>query len=110
MDSPKKKKIEILREYAPEIFVPGYSRLVQTPMQPVPIDIKDVSKWENQTFTDRLGRVAHRKVLTIIDKEEGKLYMFVSPEDDYPYIGLKYNNLSNKDRFPYIPCCFMSPQ
>ena len=109
MEVPK-TKIEILQEYAPEIFVPGYSRLVHTPMQPVPVDLKDVSKWESQTFTDRLGRVAHRKVLPILNKEEGKLYMFVAPGDEYPYIGLKYNTMENRDKFPYIPCCFMYPQ
>ncbi len=109
MDSPK-TKIEILREYAPEMFIQGYSRLVQTPMQPVPVDLKDVSMWENQTFTDRLGRVAHRKVLPILNKEEGKLYMFAAPGNEYPYIGLRYNTMDNKDQFPYIPCCFINPQ
>lgn len=42
--------------------------------------------------------------------EEGdKLWYVCDKSKDYPYIGLRYNPLSNKNKYPYMLCCYQNP-
>lgn len=41
---------------------------------------------------------------------EGIQRNYVCEDDKYPFPGLKKNGLENKDRFPYIPCCYQIDQ
>jgi hypothetical protein len=100
-------RINILKEYAPDLFVTNYARICQTPVQPVLLKEEDIPAWEAQTFTNRKGEVEHRKVLRF--PLENPKYIFGASTDTYPYVGLKKNTiLSNRDQYPFVPCCFRS--
>lgn len=84
-------KITRLQELAPELFVEGYARKCQCPDQPIIISPDEIGDWSD------------RQIMPF-PKDNPKWY-FVCPNDQNPYPKLKVNTLSNKEEFPYIPCC-----
>ena len=37
--------------------------------------------------------------------------LYICPDEEYPFPGVKENrNLSNRDDYPYLPCCYKKPQ
>jgi hypothetical protein len=83
-----------LHEALPNLFVKGYARVVQSSRQPVLITPETI------LTMDLLGKY----VLSFF--YEGTIIYFVSPHENYPYVGLRINSLSNKDQYPYLPCCY----
>jgi hypothetical protein len=103
-----KHKIEQLQDLAPDLFVSGYARKCQCPLQPIIIGPRDVETWRNRTFIEN-GVQRQRQIMAF--PRENSRWLFVCPGDSDPYPGVKDNKtLSNKDQYPYIPCCFKTDQ
>jgi len=92
--------IKNLSEYAPDLFISGYARKCSgsaTNMrQPVIIEEKKRKEWG---FSDIMPF-----------KYNNKNIYFGCPNEDFPYPGLQINDLTNKNIYPCLPCCFKTPQ
>lgn len=98
-------KIAQLHAIAGDLFVTDYARDCQCSAQPIIIKPEEVAAWKSNTFTLKDGRVRERQVMEYPYKN-GKL-LIVCPDDVSPYPGVKINKkLNNRDKYPYIPCCF----
>jgi hypothetical protein len=115
--------IHNLRQAAPDLFVDGFLRRVQTNRLPTLIEAKDVDLWRQITFTDDNGNEQPRTVLPFpipIDDTTGNAvppndvkstdprvkYWFTSLKADKPYLTLIINRgLSNLNVYPRIPAC-----
>lgn len=99
------EKITKLKEEAPDLFVAGYSRKCQLRSQPIIVSDEEAQSWRQK----RIGTALQNQIMTF--PKEGTNWNFVCPTDEEPYPGLQVNKyLSNKDIYPYIPCCFKSNQ
>lgn len=98
------RSLNKLRQAAPELFIEGYSQVVQRQNHPRLIKESEISGWKSKTFTEN-GFEIKRNILVYHRPDGNRLY-FVAPSDEIPLIGLKENTLSNKNEFPWIPCCF----
>lgn len=99
------KKSRQLRMKKPDIFPVGYSRFCQVkPGQPSIIDADQVEEWEDKGY----------QVLeypgSLKPDEESSYYVCDNPDEGGIYPQLKENTLSNKDEYPYIPCCLKKNQ
>lgn len=107
-EDPKEKKIikpqefddEKLKEIVPDLFLPGYTRLVcaQSP--------KIIKEGESLGGKDY--------IVFPNSPEEGKQYKYwcnpPAAKKEFKYIGLKNNKMKNKDQYPVMPCCFIQNQ
>lgn len=101
-------KIERLKDAAPDVFVSGYARICQCGSQPVAIPNDETDSWKNHGVA-RNGELYQRQIMSY--PPNNAKWNFVCPEDDVPYPGVRENNiLSNKDVYPYVPCCFKQNQ
>jgi len=91
---PKKK----LNEIAPEIFVSDYPRSC-SPANRHPNQIDKSKTYDMKLNEDYIEF-----------PKETKKYCFYCDKEDYPYIGLIDNKLSNNEKYEYLPCCFQKPQ
>ncbi|BCB67549.1 hypothetical protein [Lymphocystis disease virus 2] len=89
----KIKKIA-LKDVAPDIFIPTYSRQCLN----IPEAVDSIDDLEDVPFMQ----------FPIYGESQPRYYM--CPYKSHPYPGLRVNNLSNKDKFPYIPCCYSKDQ
>ena len=98
----KKQKKTIEKYEASDIFVPGYSRICQGERKVVFTDEKNQNaikfpRDEQKSEPNYKG-----------DGVDQRYYTCANP--NYPLIGLVRNNLSNKDKYPFLPCCFKKDQ
>ena len=100
-------KINRLKNAAPELFISGYARKCLCHKQPISIPDNEIKAWQNKTFV-KDGKTRKRQVMKFPPNKP--IWNFVCPEDSYPYPGVKYNDLENKDEFPGLPCCFVNEQ
>lgn len=84
-----------LRDIAPLIFVSNYSRKCLHP--PIIVDDTIASKTKSQ-------------VMRFPIKGEDITRNYICDDKQYKYPGLRDNTLENKDRFPFIPCCYVTDQ
>jgi len=87
-----------LRAVAPEIFYPTYSRKCANP----PIVVaQDDRRGDSLVFPIKGETVDGKRI-------EPRTYACV--EASHPFIGLRKNDLANRDVFPAVPCCFKRDQ
>ena len=99
-------KIKRLQEQAPELFVLNYARRCQCPLQPIIVDDAEMEAWKQR----RVGPTLQERQIMPFPKDNLR-WNFVCPDDANPYPGVKLNHdLPNRDRFPYVPCCFKKDQ
>jgi hypothetical protein len=113
------KNIKDLSIIAPDLFVHNYARRCQGSLQPKIISDDEVEKWKKKRIPVRGGKGEYKDRQIMVfpdpnDKAHDERWNFVCPTEENPYPGLKVNNdLSNKDKYPYIICCYktdnMSP-
>lgn len=102
--SKKEKKREklTLQQQVPDLFVKGYAEKCQLPQQPSIISKEEAKQYDD----DRIMEFPKTE-------NEGKKHVYVCDDNEgkYMYIGLRRNKaLSNRDRYKYIPCCFVRNQ
>ena len=101
-------KIERLKEAAPDLFVNGYARKCQCVFQPIAIPPDEIKAWQNKTF---LYKESMRQRQVMAFPPDNPRWNFVCPNDSAPFPGVKMNkDLSNKDIYPCVPCCFKDDQ
>ena len=93
-DKDDDKDDGLLRKRFPDMFVAGYPSTCGHVIKP--IRKKDVEGDEYKTW-----------MRFPLDSET---YFSCSHSKNYPFIGVIRNTLSNKDTFPYLPCCFKKYQ
>ena len=98
------REIELTKQ-RPDIFVSGYARDCQKKEQPTIISRDEIQKYRAQTF-DRKGVTFNRQVMEF-PPDNPSVYLVCLNEKPFP--GLMENKLSNKDKFPYLPCCYNKP-
>jgi hypothetical protein len=92
-----------LRQIDPEMFLEGYSRMCQA--SPRIVGEEDALRIVDQGFqVMRFPR----------DDPNARIFACNEPRSevkkDYIYPGLRENRLSNKDKYPVLPCCFKEDQ
>ena len=89
-----------LKDLLPDIFLPKYSKRCEPVRQPKIINI------ENLRDDQRASMFLFPKK----QKEDDVECPFLCDNPTYPHPGLITNKLSNKDKYPLIPCCFEASQ
>lgn len=86
---------------AGDLFVPNYTRTCLKKPRLI-VDAEEADALEEEGIqTIQFPRT----------EAEGTQYYYTCDQhSDYPYIGLRENILDNKDRYPYVPCCFKKDQ
>lgn len=103
----KEKKLAALKAVAPDVFIKGqkgYARKCACNKQPIVVDEIEAEDWKNKIFT-RGADSYYRQIGQFPPGSENPKFRFVCPDDEIPYPTLIENNESNKDIYPYIPCC-----
>jgi hypothetical protein len=100
-----------LKDVLPDLFKGDFSRRCQKKMQPMVIQPSQVERWKQQTFIYK-GQTYQREVMPYPKPRPGVYPVYlVCPSDAYPFLGVKTNNArETKDKYPYIPCCYTTPQ
>lgn len=101
--------IQALRLQAPDIFVSNYARKCQKSFQPRIISTDEVEEWKSKKVEVK-GKDPEERQVLYFPKDTPRLAL-VCPSDDRPYPGvIKNKTLSNKNIYPYLPCCFKKDQ
>lgn len=99
--------ILMLKNAIPELFVPKYARSCQTDRQPKLIMPEEAQEWIDRTFMYR-GQELKRQILKFpFDTEK---WMFVCPNDKYPFPGVQENKTESRNLYNVFPCCFATDQ
>lgn len=89
-----------LQENVPEVFVSGYSRTCSSWKMPKMIEEEDIKQYQPSQV-----------MIFPKDPKEGlQHYYACDNNNEYIHIGVRVNQLSNRDQFPYVPCCFTVDQ
>ena len=106
-----------LRRAAPDVFVAKYARACQCGKQPLVAKPDEVEDWRKYSKDGKKRQVmpypplkADSKgfiedPLTMNPNDERVKLWIVCPLNKLPYPALKRSKLTNRDEYPYIPCC-----
>lgn len=87
------------KEGGKDLFIAGYGR--QCGVKPIIIKESERKIWEGKD----------RPVVTFPKTaEEGEQNLYVCDSETHKYVGVMKNNLPNKDKYPFVPCCYVEPQ
>jgi hypothetical protein len=108
VESDRANRVDELRKLAGDVFVANYARKCQRPFQPKLIRLDEAAAWQRK-YIIRGNTQEERQILSF--PKENPKYILVCPDDKYPYPGVMENKtLSNRNVYPYIPCCFRRNQ
>lgn len=100
--------VKQLEAAAPDVFPKGYARICQGKNQPIIITPDQVNEWEERKIVDSITKtLINRQILPFPAPPDDK-FLLVCPSDDAPFPGIRTNTLANKDKYPYLPCCYRS--
>jgi hypothetical protein len=100
--------LDDLKRQVPDIFVDGYADVCPGAIQPILISPENLGEWTSGTF-QRGGQTHNRQALHY--PRDDPQWHFGCPGTDSPFPGVKLSKeLSNGDRYPYVPCCFKKDQ
>lgn len=106
--SDDSNRIDDLRKYAGDIFVANFARKCQKLFQPKLIRREEAAIWQKKYIIR--GSTREERQTMEFPKDNPK-HIMVCPDDKYPYPGVFENKvLSNRQTYPYIPCCFRRDQ
>lgn len=89
-----------LKDIAPEVFVSKYSKKCPAKEMPKIVSVEEA-----------LAYPENRRMLFPKTPEEGIQRWYICDDKKYIYPGLRKNtNLSNSEKFPYLPCCYVTDQ
>ena len=101
--SPKiltEKEIKLeLKQSQPDIFVKDFPRLCGK--QPKILDPNEIKEWESS------GR---DYIIFPKSPEEGNQFYYGCDHTNHKFTGVIKNKLSNKEQYPYLPCCYLVDQ
>lgn len=96
------------KDVAPEIFITNYPRVCG--QQITVVDEEDITtKKEKKKKLYFYNDQQAIKFPKEVSEGEGQYY-FVCNHKSHPYPGVIVNNLDNKEKYPYLPCCFQKDQ
>lgn len=96
-------------DIVPELFVSNYTRFCNEERFPTLIKSDDEKKKYQKNQIIKFPRDKPKNGVSYeSDGKNQQNYVCLNPE--FPYPGLKENNLTNRKEFPYIPCCFKTDQ
>ena len=117
IDQGEQKATTILRNKAPDLIVSNYHRVCQTEEhKPLIVSDQEAVEWSKTRQVMRFpisSSTASQSLATFpqLNQTYPETWNFVCPNEKFRYPGLKENKiLSNKDRYPCVPCCFGSNQ
>lgn len=84
-----------LRDIAPDIFFPTYSRKC--------LNRPTIISTQEATTTTK-------KVMKFPIRGESTERNYICDQTKHPFPGLRDNQLENKEQFPYVPCCYSKDQ
>lgn len=99
--------IKELNTKAKDIFVSGYAKRCPCEQQPRILTREEADQVEGQIFYFN-GEPTKRQILRF--PRDNPEFYFECTNPDFPFVGVKKNDLKNKGRYPYIPCCFPRDQ
>lgn len=103
-----KSNLELL---APEIFVNKFSRYCGPHKQPTIIDEETANLLiEEGKSVIKFPRDLTDDIEAPYPSDGVNQQWYTSYNDDYPFVGIKENNLINKEQYPVVPCCFEKDQ
>lgn len=102
----KRKEYEMV---APEVFVKNYSRTCPPERIPTIID-KDKSKQFKKNGFQVMKFPRDVQSTNSLNSDGINQHYYVCENKDYPFPGLRINNLANNEDYPYVPCCFKVDQ
>jgi len=88
-----------LKDVAPDIFLPNYSR--ECFKRPTIVSEEEAI---------RLMETGEKPVIPFPVFGEAVKRYYTCNHKTHPYPGLRANKLENKNKFPYIPCCYIKNQ
>lgn len=95
-----------LKSIAGDVFVSLYSRKCQGNDQPSIIEDDKVEEFKKQEF-EYNGKIYNRQVMRF-PEDNPKVNLVCTRDPRKPFPGYLINKLDNSDKFPYIPCCYMT--
>lgn len=97
-------KVKILASQVPELFgkdqAGQYARKCQKTKQPTIIDPSEIQKYKDDNY----------EIMEFPKGDDPNKRYYICDNDPYFFPGLQINTLGNKDKYPYIPCCFSDSQ
>lgn len=103
-----KSNLELL---APEIFVNKFSRYCGPHKQPTIVDEETANLLiEEGKSVIKFPRDLIEDNETPFPSDGVNQQWYTSYNDEYPFVGVKENNLINKEQYPVVPCCFEKDQ
>ncbi len=91
---------KMLKDYDPDMFVIDYQRFCTH--EPTVLETEEAYKE---------AVVAGYDVMVYpLYKENTVRRAYICKHKNYPYVGLKINSLNNRDKVPFLPCCYTAPQ
>lgn len=106
VSKPKKvsgSNIAQMRELAPDLIIKEYARRCMCNRQPIIISYEEIPQFMAQQVI--LNGIAYPRQVLPFPPHDPKWY-FVCPKEEWPFPGLRMNNLENAAKYPFIPCCF----
>lgn len=101
-----KSKVKELREKAQNFLVKDYARRCQSNSQPAIITPDEVEGWKNKKFKEKeTGKLVERQIMRFPPPPNDQ-FLFVCPNDDAPYPGIKMIGNAETGEYPYTPCCY----
>lgn len=89
-------KAQSLKDIEPDVFVTGYPQ--RCPYQPT------IIADDNYTTLEEAKKA--RKIIMRYPKEGENQRNYICDYEVYEYPGLRSNPLKNRDKIPYLPCCY----
>ena len=90
-----------LKNLVPSQFISNYTRLCPNPPE-------IIFKQDKQKYLEKYPN--NKTIIFPKTLEEGKQHEYICTDPKYKYPGLKKNNLENKNKFKYLPCCYFKDQ
>lgn len=103
---------QLLKDIDPNQFIPGYARICEKKYAPKILNETEIEKYYGDNASEK--DIEKRKHIMLYPKtaEEGKQYYYscMDNKNNHLFPGLQKNYLDNFDKFPVVPCCFVSEQ
>ena len=103
---------QLLKDIDPVQFIPGYARICEKKYAPKILNETEIETYFGDNASEQ--NIEKRKHMMLYPKtqEEGKQYYYscMDNKNNHLYPGLQRNYLDNFDKFPVVPCCFVTDQ